>query len=215
MNQAFSTQPRVETAGTHVVTEITGEIVNLSVLNHESKRLEPGPSSTVTHVAPLSVLNHESKRLEQCCRLCSSGDLVRLSVLNHESKRLELSPHRARVERVSTFSTQPRVETAGTYAAARCISSVSAFSTQPRVETAGTRMAEPMQQLSAPFSTQPRVETAGTGGLRRAEIVSLDPFSTQPRVETAGTPTGLNRFSSISSLSVLNHESKRLEPMTL
>ncbi len=89
----FSTQPRVETAGTRVWSNVVccscstfqysttsrngwnrprhqlrGSLrTHLSVLNHESKRLEPKQNEIICCACGLSVLNHESKRLEPTC----------------------------------------------------------------------------------------------------------------------------------------------------
>ncbi len=108
--------------------------------NHESKRLEPDSrgrgrpddvvfqysttsrngwnvetSSVGVRSSGLSVLNHESKRLEPGNRAMSLRSCNHLSVLNHESKRLEhMWAWAIGGGLICAFSTQPRVETAGT-----------------------------------------------------------------------------------------------------
>ncbi len=68
---------------------------------------------------------------------------------------------------------------------------------------------------SIPFSTQPRVETAGTDEWLTVCLKFVS-FSTQPRVETAGTEIeSLRTEYARLDLSVLNHESKRLEPIPI
>ncbi len=88
---------------------------DLSVLNHESKRLEPAEQDEL-HFAlaafQYSTTSRNGWNHEEAPRLCQQPG--QLSVLNHESKRLELILSKPTVTPSPAFSTQPRVETAGT-----------------------------------------------------------------------------------------------------
>ncbi len=164
------------------------------------------------NISPLSVLNHESKRLERTDHLSVYVDIEKLSVLNHESKRLERIFEIIKLLVFVSFSTQPRVETAGTCDIWRMTPQRMTFqySTTSRNgwnglwHNAGTlvfslsvlnheskRLEPSCEGLSLKtgqaFSTQPRVETAGTLQHCNPHQVGGMPFSTQPRVETAGT----------------------------
>ncbi len=99
----------------------------LSVLNHESKRLEHAVRTIGQRDFSLSVLNHESKRLELIITGIMPGLVLafqysttsrngwnyssykdspsspNLSVLNHESKRLEPAISERSVERKNIF----------------------------------------------------------------------------------------------------------------
>ncbi len=115
----FSTQPRVETAGTGTASEGGDLGYDLSVLNHESKRLEPSTitaSSMILEPTFSTQPRVETAGTPNC--FSAVGWSCFLSVLNHESKRLELVENIGANNHPVTFSTQPRVETAGTYASA-------------------------------------------------------------------------------------------------
>ncbi len=91
-HKPFSTQPRVETAGTDSPGSTEAHPPGLSVLNHESKRLEPGNHHRPT-AGPLNFQYSTTSRngWNPMASASRSSKLSALSVLNHESKRLEHS----------------------------------------------------------------------------------------------------------------------------
>ncbi len=213
MPLTFSTQPRVETAGTPTPPNVSARLRTLSVLNHESKRLEPGGFRA---------------RYYRRCLTFSTQPRVETAGTKH------ICP--LQYDLIEPFSTQPRVETAGTtYLLPELLRITIPFqySTTSRNGWNLGIYLRPDYCSHFQYST-----TSRNGWNRLMFLLSKLPqktFSTQPRVETAGTSqrpelvltivifqystTSRNGWNYLSytltllsdDLSVLNHESKRLE----
>ncbi len=209
----FSTQPRVETAGTPSAPKQIGTTKALSVLNHESKRLERftlctrrygqyNPFSTQPRVETAGT---RPVRLARRARRPFQYSTTSRNGWNFRSQQTIGWFDQP-------FSTQPRVETAGTkpLLASRIVE-LETFSTQPRVETAGTPPHDGIfscihcfqysttsrngwnktyassnsQSRDFQYSTTSRNGWNGISSM--PGMLVIRPFSTQPRVETAGT----------------------------